>query len=230
MVPGRYPCLWGRRGPHRHRRRRPSSSRRSPSPSCRPGWRPAGTPRVKSRSSTSPASRPWTATGASLQSVLETNPEALALARGARRRARGREAAGPAARHPGAAQGQHRHRRPDGDDGRVAGARGLERAARLASSPSGSARPGAVLLAKTNLSEWANIRSTRSSSGWSGRGGQCRNPYVLDRNPCGSSSGSGGGRVRQLRRRGRRAPRPTARSSAPRRPTAWSASSRPWGW
>ena len=50
---------------------------------------------------------------------------------------------------------------------------------------------GAVLLAKTNLSEWANIRSTRSSSGWSGRGGQCRNPYVLDRNPCGSSSGSG---------------------------------------
>jgi amidase len=50
---------------------------------------------------------------------------------------------------------------------------------------------GAVLLAKTNLSEWANIRSTRSSSGWSARGGQCRNPYVLDRNPCGSSSGSG---------------------------------------
>ena len=50
---------------------------------------------------------------------------------------------------------------------------------------------GAVLLAKANLSEWANFRSTRSSSGWSGRGGQCRNPYVLDRNPCGSSSGSG---------------------------------------
>jgi amidase len=50
---------------------------------------------------------------------------------------------------------------------------------------------GAVLLAKLNLSEWANFRSTRSSSGWSARGGQCRNPYVLDRNPCGSSSGSG---------------------------------------
>ena len=50
---------------------------------------------------------------------------------------------------------------------------------------------GAVLLAKANLSEWANFRSTSSSSGWSGRGGQCRNPYVLDRNPCGSSSGSG---------------------------------------
>lgn len=50
---------------------------------------------------------------------------------------------------------------------------------------------GAVLLGKANLSEWANFRSTRSSSGWSARGGQCKNPYALDRNPCGSSSGSG---------------------------------------
>ena len=49
---------------------------------------------------------------------------------------------------------------------------------------------GAVLLGKTNLSEWANFRSSHSSSGWSGRGGQCRNPYVLDRSPSGSSSGS----------------------------------------
>ena len=51
---------------------------------------------------------------------------------------------------------------------------------------------GAVILGKTNLSEWANIRSTHSSSGWSGRGGQGRNPYALDRNTSGSSSGSGG--------------------------------------
>jgi len=50
---------------------------------------------------------------------------------------------------------------------------------------------GAVLLGKANLSEWANFRSERSSSGWSGRGGQVKNPYVLDRSPCGSSSGSG---------------------------------------
>lgn len=50
---------------------------------------------------------------------------------------------------------------------------------------------GAVLLGKTNLSEWANFRSERSSSGWSGRGGQVRNPYCLDRSPCGSSSGTG---------------------------------------
>jgi amidase len=50
---------------------------------------------------------------------------------------------------------------------------------------------GAILLGKTNLSEWANFRSSHSSSGWSGRGGQGRNPYALDRTPCGSSSGSG---------------------------------------
>jgi amidase len=49
---------------------------------------------------------------------------------------------------------------------------------------------GAVILGKANLSEWANFRSFTSSSGWSGRGGQTNNPYVLDRNPCGSSSGS----------------------------------------
>ncbi|HEY5002543.1 MAG TPA: amidase family protein, partial [Ktedonobacteraceae bacterium] len=49
---------------------------------------------------------------------------------------------------------------------------------------------GAVILGKTNLSEWANFRSSGSSSGWSARGGQTRNPYVLDRTPCGSSAGS----------------------------------------
>lgn len=51
---------------------------------------------------------------------------------------------------------------------------------------------GAIILGKTNLSEWANFRSSHSSSGWSGRGGQGRNPYALDRSPCGSSSGTGG--------------------------------------
>ena len=57
---------------------------------------------------------------------------------------------------------------------------------------------GAVLLGKTNLSEWANFRSTRSTSGWSSRGGQTRNPHVLDRSPCGSSSGSGAAVAAQL--------------------------------
>jgi amidase len=50
---------------------------------------------------------------------------------------------------------------------------------------------GAVILGKTNLSEWANFRSSQSCSGWSSRGGQTKNPYILDHNPCGSSSGSG---------------------------------------
>ncbi len=50
---------------------------------------------------------------------------------------------------------------------------------------------GAIILGKTNLSEWANFRSTRSASGWSSLGGQTKNPYLLDRSPCGSSSGSG---------------------------------------
>jgi len=50
---------------------------------------------------------------------------------------------------------------------------------------------GAIILGKTNCSEWANFRSSHSTSGWSGRGGQTRNPYALDRNPCGSSSGTG---------------------------------------
>jgi amidase len=52
---------------------------------------------------------------------------------------------------------------------------------------------GAVIVGKANLSEWANFRSSRSTSGWSSRGGQTKNPYVLDRNPCGSSSGTGAG-------------------------------------
>ncbi len=57
---------------------------------------------------------------------------------------------------------------------------------------------GALILGKANLSEWANYRSTQSSSGWSGVGGQTHNPYVLDRNPCGSSSGSGAGAAADL--------------------------------
>jgi amidase len=54
-------------------------------------------------------------------------------------------------------------------------------------------KAGAIILGKTNLSEWANFRSTKSISGWSGRGGQTNNPYILDKNPCGSSAGTGAG-------------------------------------
>jgi amidase len=88
---------------------------------------------------------------------------------------------------------------------------------------------GALLLGKTNLSEWANFRSTRSSSGWSSRGGQTRNPYALDRNPCGSSSGPRS-RSQPTSAPWPSAPRPTAPSSARRTSAASSASSRPSGW
>ena len=77
---------------------------------------------------------------------------------------------------------------------------------------------GAVILGKTNLSEWANIRSSHSVSGWSGRGGQTRNPYALDRNPCGSSSGSGAAIGGQSLRRLPSARKPTARWFARRPP------------
>ena len=70
---------------------------------------------------------------------------------------------------------------------------------------------GAVILGKTNLSEWANIRSNSSISGWSAVGGQTRNPWALDRNTCGSSSGSAAPRSRPAWCASRSAPRPTAR-------------------
>jgi amidase len=87
-------------------------------------------------------------------------------------------------------------------------------------------RAGAVILGKLNLSEWANFRSTQSSSGWSARAGQCLSPYVLDRNPCGSSSGSGTAVAANLAAASL-GTRPTARSCAPPPTTPWSASSRP---
>ena len=103
----------------------------------------------------------------------------------------GRErAARPAAWHPNPAERQHRHGRQNGHDGWLAGAgRRLSHAGRLRRGQRLRAA-GAVLLGKANMSEWANFRSTHSSSGWSARGGQAVNPYSLDRTPCGSSSGS----------------------------------------
>ncbi len=86
---------------------------------------------------------------------------------------------------------------------------------------------GAIILGKTNLSEWANIRSNNSTSGWSGVGGLTHNPYVLDRNACGSSSGRARGSPRAWRlwasARRRMAPSPVRPRS-----TASPASSRPW--
>jgi amidase len=75
----------------------------------------------------------------------------------------------------------------------AAGSLGLVGAPATSDSPAAAnlRAAGAVILGKTTLSEWANFRSFFSTSGWSGRGGQCNNPYAIDRNPCGSSSGSG---------------------------------------
>jgi len=128
--------------------------------------------------------------GPALRSVIETNPDALAIA-----------------------DGLDAERKTKGPRGPLHGIPillkdNLDTADRMTTTAgsralTGSIPPrdsfvaqrlreaGAVLLGKANLSEWANIRSSHSSSGWSGRGGQCRNPYALDRNPCGSSSGSG---------------------------------------
>jgi amidase len=128
--------------------------------------------------------------GPTLRSVLETNPDALAIAEALDAERKTKGARGPLHGVPVLLKDNvDTHDRMT----TTAGSLALE----------GSVPPrdsfvaerlraaGAVLLGKTNMSEWANIRSDKSSSGWSARGGQCRNPYVLDRNPCGSSSGSG---------------------------------------
>ncbi len=129
-------------------------------------------------------------TGPSLHSVIETNPEALEIAAVLDRERKEGKVRGPLHGIPmlvkdniGTADKMTT----------TAGSLALEGsiAPRDAFVSAQLRRAGAVLLGKANLSEWANIRSSNSSSGWSARGGQCRNPYALDRNPCGSSSGSG---------------------------------------
>jgi len=129
--------------------------------------------------------------GPALHHVIETNPEALAIADAldAERRAKG--ARGPLHGIPVLLKDNI-----DTRDKTTTTAGSLALSGSVPPRDSTVARKlreaGAVLLGKANLSEWANMRSPRSSSGWSARGGQAKNPYVLDRNPCGSSSGSGG--------------------------------------
>jgi amidase len=128
--------------------------------------------------------------GVELNSVLEVNPDVLAIAEGLdKERAEG-HVRGPLHGIPVLIKDNI-----DTADRMQTTAGSL---ALLGSKPAKDAfvvqklrENGAVILGKTNLSEWANIRSSHSSSGWSGRGGQTKNPYALDRNPCGSSSGSG---------------------------------------
>ena len=131
-------------------------------------------------------------TGPALHAVLEVNPDALAIADALdRERAAGR-LRGPLHGVPVLVKGNV------GTADRMAttaGARALDGVVAPADAfvAERLRAAGAVIVGKANLSEWANFRSTRSSSGWSGLGGQTRNPYALDRSPCGSSSGTGAG-------------------------------------
>ncbi len=128
--------------------------------------------------------------GPELRAVLELNPEALEIAE---RLDRERAAKGPR----GALHGIPILLKDNIDTAdkmtTTAGSTALAGSipARDSTVAARLREAGAILLGKTNMSEWANFRSTHSSSGWSSRGGQCRNPYVLDRSPSGSSSGSG---------------------------------------
>ena len=128
--------------------------------------------------------------GPAINSVIETNPDALAIADSLDDERRSKGPRGPLHGVPvlikdniGTA------------DRMMTTAGSLALSGFTPTKDSGVARrlreAGAVILGKTNLSEWANFRSNHSSSGWSGRGGQTHNPYATDRNPCGSSSGSG---------------------------------------
>jgi amidase len=128
--------------------------------------------------------------GPSLRSVLETNPEALDIADALDRERRARGARGPLHGIPVLVKDNI-----DTADRMMttAGSIALEgpAPARDAFVVERMRQAGVVILGKANLSEWANFRSTHSVSGWSGRGGLVRNPYALDRNACGSSSGTG---------------------------------------
>jgi len=128
--------------------------------------------------------------GPSLRSIIEINPDALALADGLDKERGEKGARGPLHGIPILIKDNiDTADRMSTTAGSLAlvGARPPEDAFLIRQLR----RAGALLLGKTNLSEWANIRCSYSTSGWSGRGGRTRNPYVLDRNPSGSSSGSG---------------------------------------
>ncbi len=128
--------------------------------------------------------------GPKLNSVIEINPEALAIAEALDQERKENKVRGPLHGIPILIKDNI-----DTGDQMMTTAGSLalldHKAEKDAFIISELRKAGAVLLGKTNLSEWANFRSTRSSSGWSSRGGQTKNPYILDRSPCGSSSGSG---------------------------------------
>jgi amidase len=128
--------------------------------------------------------------GPTLKSVIETNSDALALADAADAERKAGKVRGPLHGIPVLIK-----------DNIATGDKMKTTAGSLALADAPAPRDstvakrlrdaGAIIIGKTNLSEWANFRSTHSVSGWSGRGGLCKNPYALDRNACGSSSGTG---------------------------------------
>jgi amidase len=130
--------------------------------------------------------------GPAVNAIIELNPDALSIADGLDRERKAKGARGPLHGAPVLIKDNI-----DTADRMMTTAGSL---ALIGSKPAKDSfvaqklrAAGAVILGKTNLSEWANIRSSHSVSGWSGRGGLTRNPYALDRNPCGSSSGTGAG-------------------------------------
>jgi amidase len=127
--------------------------------------------------------------GPALRSVLEVNPDALPIARALDKERKAKGPRGPLHGIPVLLKDNI-----DTHDRMMTTAGSLALLGSIPAQDSFVAQKlreaGAVLLGKTNLSEWANFRGDRSSSGWSGRGGQTNNPYALDRNPSGSSSGS----------------------------------------
>ena len=128
--------------------------------------------------------------GPGVNSVIETNPDALAIAEALDKERKEKGARGPLHGIPVLIKDNI-----DTADKMMTTAGSLALVGAKPPKDSMAAQKlraaGAVILGKTNLSEWANIRSRHSTSGWSGRGGLTKNPYALDRNPCGSSSGSG---------------------------------------
>jgi amidase len=128
--------------------------------------------------------------GPAINAIIELNPEALAIADAMDRERKAGHVRGPLHGIPVVIKDNI-----DTADRMATSAGSLalaeNHAARDAFVAARLREAGAVILGKTNLSEWANFRSTHSTSGWSGRGGLTKNPYVLDRNACGSSSGTG---------------------------------------
>src|ERR1700677_2698518 len=130
--------------------------------------------------------------GPILNSVIEINPDALQIAEALDRERKAKGARGPLHGIPVLIKDNI-----DTADRMMTTAESL---ALVGSKPAKDSfvaqqlrEAGAVILGKTNPSEWANIRSSHATSGWSGRGGLTKNPFALDRNPCGSSSGTGAG-------------------------------------